>query len=177
MQVLPILDEQIISKMLLFMVRSAKKLLPGSDPAERKAFRAKITAELPAFVRYLHEFEIPRRLQDNRYGIKSYANPILLKLISDLDPLVELLSLVQQTLKFSKDYGELSWITATDLFKLIFYYEYLREGLKHLGVHTATSLGIKLSELSKHRGSGVYRRMRDGYPLYQIAVPDLKSEK
>ena len=55
---------------------------------------AQIMQELPGFIGFLTEFQIPRELRDTRLGIKAYQNPDLMALIGAESPERRLLELI-----------------------------------------------------------------------------------
>jgi hypothetical protein len=170
--ILPLLDEELIEKPMLFSANVVKGIFPGPDPKERKAFRDKIATELPAFISKLEQFKIPSKLRDRRYGVKAYASEKLLEQIRRIDPDQQLLSIVQETLRRgSKKYGDHSEIRADDLFREIYSNEHLRPGLNDVRCHSADSLGRKLTRLSTQVNSPVHCRTLDGTTLYQIDIP------
>jgi hypothetical protein len=68
--------------------------MPTNTDAERAAFWAALKAELPAFVAYLNQLEIPEALRCPRFGIKHYHHPDLLAAIDVMAPETELLALI-----------------------------------------------------------------------------------
>jgi len=48
------------------------------SPEERPAFREKVSEELPGYVNWLtSEYETPKHIKNNRYGVKAYQHPEL----------------------------------------------------------------------------------------------------
>lgn len=62
--------------------------------AERTAFWNGLTAELPAFVDYLLQWEIPVDLQSERFGITHYHHPHIVRALDDLCPEKRMLTLI-----------------------------------------------------------------------------------
>jgi hypothetical protein len=94
MLILPPFEDALADKIIL--LKAAKKPMPmptGSD-AERAAFRKQINSELPAFLSFLLQWQIPPDLRSERFGIAHYHHPELLQAIEVLDPAVRLLELI-----------------------------------------------------------------------------------
>ena len=90
---LPPMDDSMIDKIIVFLAQRAD--IPNTtDSAERKAYRAALTAELPALVHYLLAMEIPEEIRGGRFGVLDYHHPEILQTISDLAPENKLKELV-----------------------------------------------------------------------------------
>ncbi len=65
----------------------------------QQELETKIASEIPAFLWYLlNEHVIASELQHSRYGIREYANPVILEAINGLAPETELLRLIDDVL-------------------------------------------------------------------------------
>ena len=98
LMVLPPIDDSIEDKLIL--LKANKRPMPArtSTMAERTAFWNGLTAELPAFVDYLLQWEIPVELRSERFGITHYHHPDILRAIDDLAPEKRLLTLIDAEL-------------------------------------------------------------------------------
>jgi hypothetical protein len=95
--ILPPIDESIKDKVMIFHCRNEFKYPPGVEGREQ--LEAAIAAELPAFIWYLlNEHSIPEELKSERYGVKEYADPEILKTIHGLAPEAELLYMIDTVL-------------------------------------------------------------------------------
>jgi hypothetical protein len=95
LRILPSMDGSLLDKVLVLKAYKAEMPMPTETNEEREAFRARISAELPAYLYYLlFKFQIPADLRDVRYGVKSYQNPEIMRLIEELDPEYRLLELI-----------------------------------------------------------------------------------
>lgn len=94
LMVLPPLDESIRDKIMLLKARATELPFGTDNLSERAQFRATLTAELPAFLHYLHGWRIPTRLQCKRYGIKAFHNEDLMRELQLLQPEFRLLDLL-----------------------------------------------------------------------------------
>jgi len=94
--IIPVLDESLIDKVMLFETAKHSMPMPTSTDTEREAFRLAIASELPAFAEALIRFPIPSAIQHPRYGVKPYLNPRILELVTEIQPENKLLELIDQ---------------------------------------------------------------------------------
>ena len=98
MQVLPPLDRDVADKLMLFKVARRELPMPTETPEEKRRFRAALSAELPAFVAFLDQYEIPDALRSGRYGVTHYHHPDLVEALDETTPETRLLALIDQEL-------------------------------------------------------------------------------
>jgi hypothetical protein len=83
---LPIFEEGMKDKMMLFMVKKSSRL--PDDKTSRKEFEAQIKRELPAYAYFLkHEFQIPKEIKEKqniRFSVETYHHPEILDRIADV---------------------------------------------------------------------------------------------
>jgi hypothetical protein len=84
--IIPVLDESLSDKVMLFETAKHPMPMPTATDAEREAFRLAIAAELPAFAEALLRFPIPEEIQHARFGVSSYLSPRILELVSEIQP-------------------------------------------------------------------------------------------
>lgn len=95
LRLLFLLTPDIQDKVMLFLVSSAPLPMPANTLPERAAFRAQISAELPAYGHWLlHEYEIPEDLRHKRFGVHAWHHPALALELFDDTPAAELLALI-----------------------------------------------------------------------------------
>jgi hypothetical protein len=96
LQVLPPLSHDSIIDKIILLKAEKPSFLDQDDwlLRTREQNWARIQAELPGFVAFLHSFEIPRELADSRFGIKYYQNPDLLSVLKSEAPERRLLELI-----------------------------------------------------------------------------------
>jgi len=95
MRVLPMLTPDMKDKLFLFHIHKNALPMPTVTLEERAAFRAKIAAELPAYLHYLlEEHVIPEKLVGGRFGVKEYHCAHLSMELFDDTPAAELLTLI-----------------------------------------------------------------------------------
>jgi len=92
--VLPPFDDGISEKLML-LKGAMNEVVSGVDTDEKRDQLWKtLTGELPAFIAWLKEWNIPNDLRADRLGIKTYHNPELLVKITELQPEQRLLALI-----------------------------------------------------------------------------------
>jgi hypothetical protein len=95
---LPPLDESLQDKIMLFRVNAAKMPMPSNSPEDRDLFWNTIKSELPAFINFLQEWEIPESLVDSRFGIEAYQDPDLVKGLEVMSHEQRLMDLMEMTI-------------------------------------------------------------------------------
>ncbi len=98
LMVLPPIDESVGDKIMLLKAFNRPMPMPTGTAAEREKFWNTIISELPAFLDYLLNSEIPVELKDDRFGINTYHHPDLLSALSELQPEMKLLSYIDQSI-------------------------------------------------------------------------------
>lgn len=106
--VLPPINEDIEDKIMLLKV--AKRAMPMATETgdEKEAFWNVIKNELPAFVFFLNQFEIPVELRSSRFGITHYHHPELLAALDALSPEERLLEMIDNEV-LGKRYNNDVW--------------------------------------------------------------------
>jgi hypothetical protein len=95
LRLLFLLTPDMRDKVMLFLVSNAPLPMPAITLEERKAFRDKVTSELPAYGHWLmNEFEIPENLKKGRWGIACWHHPQLAMELFDDTPAAELLQII-----------------------------------------------------------------------------------
>ncbi len=79
---------------MLFKVAPATVPMPCEKPRDREAFWEGVKKEIPAFVYFLQNFEIPVGLEDSRFGISAFHHPDLVSTVKDMSPETQLLELI-----------------------------------------------------------------------------------
>lgn len=84
LMIIPVLDESLIDKVMLFRTEKHAMPMRTETDAERETFRLAIAKELPAFADALIQFPIPEQIRYDRYGVKPYQNPEILKVVGEI---------------------------------------------------------------------------------------------
>ncbi len=94
LQVLPPLDGDVVDKLVILSVRAGAMPMPSDTPEARRAFKACLAAELPAFLHYLENWEIPEALRVDRYGLRPFHHPDVVEALRQCRPELRLLDLI-----------------------------------------------------------------------------------
>lgn len=94
---LPPLEESLKDKIMLLRVNAATMPMPSNTPEERNLFWKTICAELPAFIHFLQQWEIPMNLVDSRFGIEAYQDPDLIAGLEGMSHEQRLMDLIEMT--------------------------------------------------------------------------------
>jgi hypothetical protein len=100
--VLPPLDDSIQDKLIILHVAKHPMPMPTTTLEQRKLFWATLVSELPAFLYFLTQWEVPAKLSCPRFGVKHYHHPKLLEAMGSLAPERRLMELIDAEL-FSLD--------------------------------------------------------------------------
>jgi len=98
LMVLPPIDPSIEDKLIILRAYKKDMPMPTATLAQRKAFWQQLENEIPAFLRFLTEWEIPGELVSERFGITHFHHPELLRAIDILAPEFRLLRLIDDEL-------------------------------------------------------------------------------
>jgi hypothetical protein len=96
LMILPPLDDSIEDKVMLLLAQKFTMPMPTQSLEQRKALQARIAEELPAYIEYLCNWEIPEELRDGRFGVRHFHHPELLAALDSLSPEMRLLSLINE---------------------------------------------------------------------------------
>ena len=94
LMVLPPIEDSLEDKIIILRAHKNPMPMPTQTIEQRRAFWGLLMAELPAFLHFLTEWEIPEHLRSERFGIAHYHDPDILREIDALAPEFKLLSLI-----------------------------------------------------------------------------------
>jgi hypothetical protein len=94
LQVLPPLDIDVRDKIIVAKVIKARMPMPTGSPAAEERFWAQLVSELPAFINYLEQWQVPDDLADDRYGITPYQHPEIVEMLEQTTPGLRLLEFI-----------------------------------------------------------------------------------
>jgi hypothetical protein len=86
LMILPPLDESLMDKLMLFKAHPGPMPMRTRTDEERLRFRNAIERELPAFVAFLLNWKLPLAIRSQRYGVREYHHPEIVKAIGELSP-------------------------------------------------------------------------------------------
>lgn len=177
LMVLPPLDESLHDKLILLKARQQAMPMPTQTHEERTAFTTKLREELPHFLAFLLEWEIPEGYRGPRYGIAHFHHPDILAAIDDLAPEHRLLTIIDREL-FSREGSEIweggAWEGTADELerKLIRDGSSSRQEMQRLMTFN-TACGVFLGRLAKKRPNRVSDRRIHGVRYWSIQPPSV----
>lgn len=118
MMVLPPMDDSLEDKVILLKAFRRPMPMPTTTQDERAAFWNRLLAELPAFLNFLVQWDVPEALLSRRFGITHFHHPELLTAIDALAPEYRLLSLIDGEL-FAPYIGDVWSGSAEELERLL----------------------------------------------------------
>jgi hypothetical protein len=98
LMILPPIDESLSDKVILLRTHTHPMPMDTKTNEGRAAFWQALTAELPAFLHHLLQWEIPASMRCPRFGVKTFHHPVLLDAIDALSPELRLLSVIDAVL-------------------------------------------------------------------------------
>ena len=148
LQILPPMEESIGDKIILLKARKNRLPMPTGTQSERELFWGTLISELPAFLNYLEQWEIPLEFRCDRFGINHFHHSELLESLEMLSAESRLLELIDAEI-FSDSTVRLWNGTAERLERRLRESNYREEATRLLSWNNAT--GTYLGRLaSKH---------------------------
>lgn len=95
--VLPPMDGDMMDKMMLFHARWFEWIVPVMTMDEKRAADERIARELPYFLKWLMDWEIPPAIVDRRWSVKCYHDPDVMSRLNEVSPEFNLLQLIAVT--------------------------------------------------------------------------------
>ncbi len=177
LQVLPPMDADIADKVMLLRVNRKAMPMPTDTAEEKERFWAALKAEMPAFVHFLLNWQIPKELICPRFGVVHYHHPQLLEALERTNPETRLLALIDQVLFHPSGYPtDLPFDgTAEDLEHRLRRQEENRRQVEQL-LSFPAACGTYLGRLSKKANRRVSERMVKGHTTWTILPPQRDPE-
>jgi hypothetical protein len=91
-------NDSLGDKIILLRANLAEMPMPTETLEQRERFWQILVSELPAFLHFLLEWELPQGIRHPRYGMKTWHHPELLLALDALAPETRLLSLIDEVL-------------------------------------------------------------------------------
>ena len=162
----PISDKDIAKKIILFKCQHFDFPQEIETDAEKAAFFNRMVSEMPGFLHFLEQWEIPKELKDpeRRCGVIHYHEPSLMESLGSLAPEAALRGLIDQ----ASEYGSLPlpWEgTAAELKAILYSCEITRRDsdkllgswLPSTGTYLGKLCGQGVKKLKVNRGSQRWR--------------------
>jgi hypothetical protein len=176
LQIIPGIDEDLSDKVTILRVEKISPRVDTSTPDGREQFWKLIEAELPAFVAYLLDFQIPDQLKDSRAGIIAYRDPTLEEAVLELSPEKRLEEMLARMMDSGHlmDPGESVIYTATDLQgRMVDRDSPVSDQARGLFSRWPAACGVYLGKLSARRPELVKKAgKRNGIQQWKITRPD-----
>jgi len=99
LMVLPAMEPNLEDKLMLLKVKKCEMPMDTSTPRLRRRFWDALVAELPAFMHFLGEFEIPEDLISPRCGVRHFHHPAILAALDETAPENRLLEMIDKLMK------------------------------------------------------------------------------
>lgn len=155
--ILPPITEDITDKIHLLHCYKSSLPMPAYTLDEKEAFFAAIKSEMAGFAHWLDKYEIPENLREERCGVKFYHHPYILKILVELSPEGQLLSIIDAV--HSDDALLLPWTGTAAELKLIL-----------CGHHATAKDASKLLEWTP--AIGTYLARLEGNRVERLALKD-----
>jgi hypothetical protein len=171
LMVLPPIDDSIEDKLIILRTSKSAMPMPTATLDQRKMFWETLERELPAFLHFLVEWEIPQELLSERFGIAHFHHPEILQAIDALAPEFRLLSLIDDRLFLG---GDDVWEgTAEELERFLTGDDSTCKFEARRLFTFNTACGVYLARLSKKHPYRVSRKFRHGQSIWRIDCPAL----
>jgi hypothetical protein len=92
--VLPPFDADVKDKIICLKAGKVPMPMPTGTDEEKGRFWNTLVSELPAFLHFIDQYQVPAELQDSRYGIAAYQHPEIVEKIQETTPEMKLLELI-----------------------------------------------------------------------------------
>lgn len=179
-QILPPIDDSLEDKLMIFRAVRHEMPMPTGTAEERAAFWARLVSELPAMLKFLVGMEIPAGLRCERFGVRHYHHPEILRLLNEVAPEVRLLALIDATF-FTAPAGGLGHNAAVPRGPIVQTAEELESGLTGLNaphyfearrlLGWSNACGTYLGRLARLRPDRVQAARCAGARRWQITPP------
>ena len=166
--ILPPIDESLVDKIMLLKVHKKPMPMPTHTQAQKTAFWNALLAELPAFLWFLDQWEIPAELKCERFGITHFHHPELLAAIETLAPETRLLALIDAEL-FTGPVNSAWEGTAEELERRLINGQSAHEARRLLDWNNAT--GTYLGRLEKKYPDRIQKDRTTHKRLWRITPP------
>lgn len=170
LMVMPPLDDSLIDKVIILLAHKVKFPFTGEGLEERKAYRAKLSTDLPHYLFWLRRWRMPESLQDPRWGCVAYQNAELKLALLNLDPEHKFWTMIQALGVVHP--GHVGWTGSSIQFEIELRKKDTTGEIGRL-LYYNTACGGYLAKLSKAYPDHVKALgKKKGQPQWQITIPD-----
>ncbi|MBI5385957.1 MAG: hypothetical protein HZA90_14860 [Verrucomicrobia bacterium] len=175
LMVLPPLDESLVDKIMLLLM-NRPTLQPTQTQESREAFWRSLVSELPHFLYYLLEWEIPPELRSDRFGVTHFHHPHLVAAIDDLAPEERLMDIIDEVL--FRDFEVMNPAdfegTAGELERRLYGSDAWEPEVRRL-LTFPSACGVYLGRLANKNPERVTSRRMHGRRLWRIQPPSVEQ--
>lgn len=177
LRLLPPLDPDIEDKLMLLKV--SRPILPflASTSGEKERFWNTLMSELPAYLHYLMNWEIPPQMRVGRCGIRHFHHPELVMALDTRSEVTTLLGLINREIWAHPEKPRSTWEgKAHDLIRR------LDSTVGHLTqeeralLKNAQTLGILLRRLQQDKPRRISSKIRKGHQVWVIQPPECELD-
>jgi len=174
LMVLPPIDDSIEDKIIILRASSFPMPMPSETNEDQQALWKQLVSELPAFLDFLCNWQIPDSVRGQRYGVTHFHHPELLVTIDSMSPEYRLLTMID-TVLFDSPMSS-AWTGEADaLQRMIMADEtYGRESSRLLSWSNAT--GTYLGRLSKKYPNRVSFSRGHRHNIWTLSPPDIEGD-
>jgi hypothetical protein len=86
LNVLPPLDDSVADKLIILRAHLHEFSMPTETEEQQATFRRQLQAEVPAFLHFLCNWEVPAEIRNSRFGVVSFRHPALVDALTELQP-------------------------------------------------------------------------------------------
>jgi hypothetical protein len=92
--ILPPLDDSLLDKVMILKASMASMPMPTESSEQRSRFWNTLMAELPAFLHFIENWEVPEKLRSQRFGVVAFQHPAISEALMEVQPETRLLSII-----------------------------------------------------------------------------------
>ena len=170
LMVLPPIDESLEDKLILLRARKETFPMLANTTEEKTLFWETLISELPAFVHFLLDWQIPEHLQGRRFGVVHFHHPELLRILDDLSPEKRLLTIIDAEI-FAGVLPETWEGTAGELEKRLSGSDCTSHYEARRVLSFNTACGVYLARLAAKHPERIGKRVLHGNTHWSISPP------
>jgi len=100
--VLPPFDADVRDKIIVLKANKTQMPMPTDGAGNEEIFWNTLISELPAFLHFIDQYQIPLSLLDSRYGIAAFQHPEIVEKMQETAPEIRLLELIDAGLWYGE---------------------------------------------------------------------------
>lgn len=132
--------------------------------------QARFAADLPALAKFITEYRIPKRLQDDRFGVTGWQHPYFLQILNESAPEMQLLDIIEQVIcdECDHDSNVPFWRGSAEELKIQLLASKHHDTVRRLLDWTPSACGMALDKLSRKFPDRFERRKNTGRSVWII---------